>query len=510
MSSGAFWIFLISSFTLLQVLTVSSCVRVTDVTERNVGNPVTPAEVSGPQGSQASTARPSITEAVPTRSSSDNPPPVTGTTTERIPPAQAPPVSEIIPERSPLAGALLREQPVGAQEAHLATGDYRIGEEDELAISVYGDPDLAKTQTVRPGGKISFPLIGDITASGRTPSELRDEMAQQLARYVKQPNVTVIITKYNSRKISVLGEVRTPGLLRVSSDITLLEAISRSGGLTEDADLQGSLLIRDGHIQPVNFEKLFKQGDLSQDVLLRPSDAILIPNLKDKRVLVLGQVNKPVVLPLTPGITLLESISRSGGLTEDADLQGALLIRDGQIQPVNFEKLIKQGDFSQNLPLKPNDTVLIPNVRDKKVFVLGEVNKPGVLPLRAGVTLVESISMAGGFTENAKKQNVLIVRGGLGNPTMLTVNVDTITQKGQTVQNVPLEPGDIVYVPKSLVASVVKFFQNLASILTPLVLAESGIVLGPSMEAVLTGRATGGQAVSPQPVVSPQPAVTGR
>jgi protein involved in polysaccharide export with SLBB domain len=177
---------------------------------------------------------------------------------------------------------------------------------------------------------------------------------------------------------------------------------------------------------------------------------------------------------------------------------------------VNFEKLIKEGDFNQNFLLNANDTVLIPNIKDKKVFVLGEVNKPLSVALRPGVTLVESISMAGDFTENARRENVVIVRGGLGHPTLLTVNVDAITQKGETVANVPLEPGDIVYVPKSLVASVVKFFQNLASILTPLVLAESGIVLGPSMEAVLTGRSITGQAVSPQPVVSPQPAVTGR
>jgi polysaccharide export outer membrane protein len=458
------------------------------------------------------------------------------------------------------------------------SADYRIGEEDELAISVYGDPELSKTQAVRPGGKISLPLVGDVTAAGLTPEDLRAEIAKRLSDYVRNPRVTVIVAKYSSRRISVLGEVRMPGLLVMSSEITLLEAIARAGGLSGDADLQGALLVRRGQSQPVNFEKLFRQGDGNQNVLLEPDDTILIPNVKDKRVVVLGQVNKPLVVSLTPGLTLMESISRAGGLTEDADLQGALLLREGQVQPVNFDKLLREGDLSQNVLLKPDDSILIPSIKDKKAFVLGQVNKPLVVPLtpgvtliesisraggitddadlqgallvrdgkaqavdfdrllkhgdasqnvllrandvimlpslkdkkvfvlgevnrpavvalRSGITLVEAIAHAGGFTPDAKRSNILVVRGGLGHPTVLTVDVDQITQQGGVEANVPLQPGDIVYAPRTLVANVVKFFQTITTILTPALLASSGIVLGPSVEAVLTGR--GAQTVTP-------------
>ncbi len=459
-------IFLCSLVTILELIALSGCVG---MNKRSLGDlvtlPVNTAEISKSQG---------VTPSV-----------------------EIPAIKEPIREPSPSDTGSLKESHPGEMESPLGEAEYRIGEEDELEISVYGDSDLAKTQTVRPGGKIAFPLIGDVQASGLTPDELRTQIEERLAKYVKNPRATVIITKYSSKKVSMLGEVRTPGLLRLSSDINLLEGISRAGGVTEDADLLGALLIRDRHILPVNFDKLLRQGDVSHNVPLKPNDVVLIPNIKDKKVFVLGEVNRPVVVPLKPDVTLVESISRAGGVTQDADLLGALLIRDRHILPVNFDKLLRQGDVSHNVPLKPNDVVLIPNIKDKKVFVLGEVNKPLVVTLKPGVTLVESISLAGGFTRDAQSRNVLIVRGGLGDPTLVTIDVDAITKKGNIAQNVPLQPGDIVYVPKTLIASVTKFFDDLKIILTPLVLAETGIVLGPALRSVLTT----GKTTETQPIV---------
>src|SRR5206468_4712380 len=140
--------------------------------------------------------------------------------------------------------------------------------------------------------------------------------------------------------------------------------------------------------------------------------------------------------------------------------------------PVNFEKLL-QGDGSQNVQVRPNDVVLVPNVKDKKVYVLGEVNRPTVVPLRSGLRLIESVSLAGGFTVNAAPRNVLLIRGGLGDPKIQTIDTNLITRKGSVSENVALQPGDIVYVPKSLIANVTKFFQDITTILAPFVLAES-------------------------------------
>jgi len=304
--------------------------------------------------------------------------------------------------------------PGGNPANTVSSEEYRIGEDDELEISVYGDTDLVKTQTVRPGGKIAFPLLGDVQASGLTADELRERIGQGLSKYVVNPRVTVIITKYNSKQVVVLGEVKAPGVIRLSSDVNIIQAISRVGGNTDEADLRG-----------------------------------------------------------------------------------ALLVRDGQILAVDFERLLRQGDFSHNLLLRPNDTILIPHIAAKKVFVLGEVTKPLVVQLKHGVTLIEAIVMAGGFTRDAELRDVLILRGGLGAPHILEVNLDAMTKKGHMAQNVLLQPGDIIYVPRTLIANVERFFERLRTILTPIVLAETGIALLPTVKSVFTR----GETPTEQPVI---------
>ena len=307
--------------------------------------------------------------------------------------AGTPPVAQAVPERPSVP-----PPPAIPTERAAAKGDYVLGEDDEVEISVYGNPDLSKTQVVRPGGFIAFPLVGSVKASDLTPEELRAQIANKISRYVKDPQVTVIVKAYNSRKISVLGEVKTPGLLRLSTDITLLEALSRAGGINEDADLVGSRVLRGHQLVATDFVKLLKQGDAGQNIPIQPGDVILVPNVKDKKVFVLGQVTRPLVLALTPGLSLIESVSRAGGLTEDADLDGALVLRDGRPLPVSFDKLVRLGDATQNVLLQTNDTILVPNIKNKKIYVLGEVRNPLVAPLKPGTTVIESVSMAGGFT----------------------------------------------------------------------------------------------------------------
>jgi polysaccharide biosynthesis/export protein len=355
--------------------------------------------------------------------------------------------------------------------------DYVLGEEDEIEISVYGNEDLEKTQAVRPGGYITFPLVGSIRASGRTPEQLREQLTTQLSTYVRNPQVTVIVRAYNSRKVSVLGEVKSPGLHRISSNITVLEALSRAGGMNEGADLRRTLVLRGQQIVPVDFTRLLKQGDPNQNIPLQPGDVILVPNVNEKKVFVLGQVRTPQVVPLTPDLSVVEAISRAGGLTEDADLAGAMVVRDGNALPVSFDKLMRGSDLSQNVLLQADDTILIPNLKDKKIFILGTVRSPLVATLKPGTTLVEAISMAGGFADGARTSNILVVRGGLGNPTLKTINFNDIVDGRPEAPNALLESGDIVYVPRTAISNVARFFQDISSIVTPFVLAETGYIL---------------------------------
>src|SRR5262249_54479222 len=138
---------------------------------------------------------------------------------------------------------------------------YLISVEDVIEVSVFGQPQLSQVQAVPPDGKLSLPLIGSVQAAGLSPTALQELLTTVLGRYYKEPRVTVVVKEYRSRKVFILGQVRTPGLLRMGAPITLLEGLALAGGIGGDADLTGALFIRDGQIVPVNFRALLRQGD---------------------------------------------------------------------------------------------------------------------------------------------------------------------------------------------------------------------------------------------------------
>lgn len=122
--------------------------------------------------------------------------------------------------------------------------EFRLGPDDVIEVSVYQDKDFDRTVPVRPDGKISLPLIGEMLASGKTAPELQKEIAQRLKQYFSDPTVTVVVKEVNSPKVSVLGEVKNPGMYKIKDRATLLDAIAMAGGLTEYAKKNKIVVIR--------------------------------------------------------------------------------------------------------------------------------------------------------------------------------------------------------------------------------------------------------------------------
>jgi polysaccharide biosynthesis/export protein len=122
--------------------------------------------------------------------------------------------------------------------------EFKLGPDDVIQISVYQEKDLDTTVPVRPDGKISIPLIGEMPASGKTAIELQKEIAQRYTRFYAEPAVTVIVKEINSPKVSVLGEVKSPGTYKIKDRATILDAIAMAGGLTEYAKKDNIRLIR--------------------------------------------------------------------------------------------------------------------------------------------------------------------------------------------------------------------------------------------------------------------------
>jgi polysaccharide export outer membrane protein len=159
-----------------------------------------------------------------------------------------------------------------------AVGDYQIGPADVLQLVVWKEPELTREVTVRLDGRITVPLLGDVLAAGRTPTQLTEDLARGLGRFVETPRVTVGIAQPNSSRFYVVGQVAKPGEFPLPRRTTVLQGLALAGGFRDYAKLEAILIVRqDQTVLLVNYKKLEEGKDISQNVLLRPGDTIVVP-----------------------------------------------------------------------------------------------------------------------------------------------------------------------------------------------------------------------------------------
>jgi polysaccharide biosynthesis/export protein len=159
--------------------------------------------------------------------------------------------------------------------------DYKIGPGDMLSISVWREPDVSGTVPVRPDGKISLPLLSDVPAAGSTPAQLAATIAEHLRQYLTDPRVTVIVTAANSRRVYLIGEVVRPGMIPMLPNMTLLQALSTSGGFNQFANIKKMYVLRvDSGKQvkiPINYKAAISGQAPEQNLMLQPGDTIVVP-----------------------------------------------------------------------------------------------------------------------------------------------------------------------------------------------------------------------------------------
>ena len=194
-----------------------------------------------------------------------------------------------------------------------------------------------------------------------------------------------------------------------------------------------------------------------------------------------------------PGDRLRIIVYRNDDLTRDVwiDHSGKImypLTGDIQAAGLSIFKLrdsIRDG-LSQYI-VDPQISVDILSIESQKIIVLGEVASPGFFPAGTSMTIVEVIARAGGVTPDAKQKNVLLIRGGMENPELRVLNVENILKKGDLTQNIVLRGGDIIYMPRTTISDVAKFFAYLSNIISPIVSGERVYLLG---KEIVTGEAT--------------------
>jgi polysaccharide biosynthesis/export protein len=240
-----------------------------------------------------------------------------------------------------------------------AQTDYRVGAQDVLNVTVFGETELSGNFTVEQDGTFMYPFIGRVQAGGKTLREIEQEIKTKLADgYLKNPQVTVNVGTYRSQRILILGEVRSPGEYQLTGDMTLLSALARAGSTTPSASHQ-AIIVRmppksaksqEPQIITVDLNKL-QAGDLSLNIPLQDHDTISVP--KEQSVFVSGQVKAPGAYPVDPGTTVLQALALAGGLTD----RGA----DGRIK-IQRNVKGKQTEIKVKLtdPVEPGDTIIVP------------------------------------------------------------------------------------------------------------------------------------------------------
>ena len=158
--------------------------------------------------------------------------------------------------------------------------DYLIGPGDILEISVWKDPELSRQVVVLPDGTISFPLLGKISAAGKTVDGLKVEMAERISRYVPEPDLTVILQSVNSMVVYVIGKVNRPGHIALNRNISVLQALAMAGGLNTFADRRNIAIIRktdDGTLTiPFDYKAVTEENQTADNILLQRGDVVVV------------------------------------------------------------------------------------------------------------------------------------------------------------------------------------------------------------------------------------------
>ncbi|HEL7629289.1 TPA: polysaccharide biosynthesis/export family protein [Stenotrophomonas maltophilia] len=226
--------------------------------------------------------------------------------------------------------------------AQYQPGPYQIGAGDILYITVWDHPELtvpagpqqqlsAAGRLVNSDGTLFYPYIGKVTAAGKTPAQLREEITSRLARYIEAPQVDVSILTYASQRVWVTGASRQPATVPLTvTPLTLGDAISQAGLDPTQADLSGVRLTREGTTYTLDLDRLGRNGGGDTNVFLKAGDHLYVPYLDRKEVFVVGEVNQPGAMNFKTGeISLSQALGRARGLLQTTSNGNAVYVIRG-------------------------------------------------------------------------------------------------------------------------------------------------------------------------------------
>jgi polysaccharide export outer membrane protein len=328
--------------------------------------------------------------------------------------------------------------------------EYMISPNDVLEVSVYQEPDLSVTLRVSQDGFINYPLLGRIQAAGLTERQLEKIINDLLAKdYLVNPQVNLMVKEY--AKVSLLGQVRNPGSYEMKESLTLTQAIAMAGGYSEKANINQVKIIRTKENKRetvlVNVSDIMNKE--APDFMLEPNDVVVLEEYG--QLSVLGQVKKPGTFVIKESLTLTQAIALAGGFTETANVVSVKVMRRSggkkQTYEVNTRDIL--DGLMQDVELKADDTIIVDEENLGRISIMGQVIRPGVFNLKKGLTVVEAISLAGGFTSTAAADATKVIRTEDGKKIAIPIRISDIIRGQDKTKDVILQDGDTIVVPES-------------------------------------------------------------
>ena len=286
--------------------------------------------------------------------------------------------------------------------------DYRVGPQDVLRVTVWDHPELnnpSGTTTADPSnsgrivaadGTMFYPYVGTIKVEGKTTQEVQQYLKTALNKVIREPQVEVAVQTYHSRRVFVSGEVKTPIVEYITdAPLRVSEAIAGAGGVVVTADPSRVILTRDGKAIELNLYAESALGDVSQDVMLKAGDVVMVPELRPRKVFVMGEIEKQGSLPFPPGkYSLTDALGDSGGVIQNSSNPAqvyVIRIVDGGT-PVIFHLNARNPDallVADSFDLLPRDVIYVEAAEVSRIGRIISQVLPAATALATGRTIAQ-------------------------------------------------------------------------------------------------------------------------
>ena len=346
----------------------------------------------------------------------------------------------------------------------------QLGPGDEISVQVARESELSGRFTISDAGKFVLPLVGEVQATGLTPSQLQAQLAMNLKRFIREPDVKIVLERQAQIEVAAYGKCRNVGLLNVKRGGTLLDALNAAQPLVMEKPMELTFT-RGSKAEVMDLLKVVEGKDPRGAMPLERGDTLFVRELEPMtpKVYVLGKVAKPGAYEFKEGIKITDANTLAGGVVEPWDGSKGVIRRGNIEQALDLDALLKLGDLTKNMVLQEGDVIVVPEkivpldpelarlmgvdpiTREKEdlisVTVLGAVERGGNLKVKREYTLPQVLVEAGNVNSNADTRSVVIARKAPdGKGQAIEVDLKKLVQ-GKSKVPVVIQDGDTIFVP---------------------------------------------------------------